>query len=104
MTDKSVIYHEYKKKNRQFRKKSLGQAKVIIATNALCPMLFTKLQGHLMFGSGEVGFLRGFFIIYGHGGHFFHETHTRGINFRSTSQWRLHIKFGFDWPSSFRDV
>ena len=42
------------------------------------------------------------FAIYGHGGHLGHVTWTIYTNFRSPFPRRLHIKFGFDWPSSFR--
>ena len=40
--------------------------------------------------------------MYGHGGHLGHVTWTIYINFRSPIPRRLHIKFGFDWPSGFR--
>ena len=40
--------------------------------------------------------------VYGHGGHLGHVTLTIYINFRSPFQRRLHIIFGFDWPSGFR--
>ena len=42
------------------------------------------------------------FTIYGHGGHLGHVTWTIYTNFRSPFPRRLHIKFGFDWPSGFR--
>ena len=42
------------------------------------------------------------FTIYGHDGHLGHETWTINTNFRSLFPRRLHIKFGFDWPSGFR--
>ena len=42
------------------------------------------------------------FTIYGHGGHLGHVTWTIDINFCSPFPRRLHIKFGFDWPSGFR--
>ena len=42
------------------------------------------------------------FTIYGHGGHLGHVTWTIYIIFRSPFPRRLHIKFGFDWSSSFR--
>ena len=44
---------------------------------------------------------KGFFNIW-HGGHLGHVTWTIYINLRSPFPRRLHIKFGFDWPSSFR--
>ena len=43
------------------------------------------------------------FTIYGHGGDLDHVTWTIYINFRSPFPRRLHIKFGFDWPSGFRE-
>ena len=43
------------------------------------------------------------FTIYGHGGHLGHVTSTIYINFCSPFPMRLHIKFGFDWPSGFRE-
>ena len=41
------------------------------------------------------------FTIYGHDSHLGHETWTIYINFCSPYPWRLHMKFGFDWPSGF---
>ena len=41
------------------------------------------------------------FTIYGRGGHLGHVTWTIYINFSSPYPRRLHIKFGFDWPSGF---
>ena len=64
-------------------------------------MLHAKFQDHRTSGSGEEDFLR-FFTIYGHGGHLGHVTWTICINFLSPLPRRLHIKFGFDWPSGFR--
>ena len=63
-------------------------------------MLHTKFQGHRPFGSGEEDFFK-VFTIYGHGGHLGHVTWTSLTNFRSPIPWRLHMKFGFDWPSDF---
>ena len=40
--------------------------------------------------------------IYGHEGHLGHVTRTIYTNFGSPFPRRLHIKFGFDWPSGFR--
>ena len=65
-------------------------------------MLHAKFQDHRTSGSGVEDFLR-FFTIYGHGGHLGHVTWTMYINFRSPFPRRLHIKFGFDWPSGFRE-
>ena len=79
-----------------------GQPRVIIWTNydgPKAPMLHTKPQGHWPFGSGE-DFWK-VFTIYGHGGHLGHVTHTPRTNFRSPIPLRLHMKFGFDWPSGF---
>ena len=63
-------------------------------------MIHTKFRKNQPTGSGE-DFLR-VFTIYGHGGHLGHVTWTIYINFRSPFPRRLHIKFGFDWPSGFR--
>ena len=66
-------------------------------------MLHTKFRGNRPAGSGEEDFLRfKVFTIYGHGGHLGHVTWTIYTNFRSPFPRRLHIKFGFDWPSGFR--
>ena len=43
----------------------------------------------------------GFFTIYGRGGHLGRVSQVRRTNFRSLYPRRLHIKFGFDWPSGF---
>ena len=43
------------------------------------------------------------FTIYGHGGHLGHMTCTIYINFCSPFPRRLHIKFGFDWQSGFKE-
>ena len=51
-------------------------------------------------GSGEEDFLR-VFTIYGRGGHLGHVTKMPRKNFRSPYPRRLHIKFGFNWPSGF---
>ena len=61
-------------------------------------MLQTKFQDHRTSGSGR--FLK-VFTIYGRGGHLGHVTWTIYINFCSPFPRRLHIKFGFDWPSGF---
>ena len=45
---------------------------------------------------------KGFFTIYGRGGHLGHVTWTFYKNFGSPIPRRLHIKFEFDWPSGFR--
>ena len=64
------------------------------------PMLHAKSQDHSTSGSGKEDFLR-FLPYIGHGGHLGHVTWIIYINFRSPFPWRLHIKFGFDWPSGF---
>ena len=64
-------------------------------------MLHAKFQDHRTSGSGGEYFFK-VFAIYGHGGHLGHVTWTFYINFRSSFPRRLHIKFGFDWPSGFR--
>ena len=63
-------------------------------------MLHTKAQGHQSFGSGEDDFLRNF-TIYGRGGRLGHVIQMPRTNFRSPDPWRLHMKFGFNWPSGF---
>ena len=62
-------------------------------------MLHTKFLGNRPAGSGD--FLR-VFTIYGRGGHLGHVTWTIYTNLGSPFSRRLHIKFGFDWPSGFR--
>ena len=63
-------------------------------------MLHAKFQDHRTSGSGVEDF--NVFIIYGHGSHLGHVTWPIYINFRPPFPKRLHIKFGFDWPSGFR--
>ena len=65
-------------------------------------MLHAKFQDHRTSGSGEEYFFK-VFTIYGCGGHLGHVTLTIYINFHSPFPRRLHIKFGFDWPSGFRE-
>ena len=43
------------------------------------------------------------FAIYSHGGHLGHVTLTIYANVHSLFLRMLHIKFGFDWPSGFRE-
>ena len=43
------------------------------------------------------------FTIYGHGGHLGHVTWIIYIHIGSDFLQMLHIKFGFDWPSGFRE-
>ena len=63
-------------------------------------MLHTKFRENRSTGSGEE-FLK-VFTIYWHGGHLGHVTWTIYTNFLSPFPRRLHIKFGFNWPSGFR--
>ena len=63
-------------------------------------MLHTKFRENRLAGSGEDFFK--VFTIYGHGVHLGHVAWTIYTNFRSPFPRRLHIKFGFDWPSGFR--
>ena len=87
------------------RKIGQGQPRVIIWTNydgVESPMLHTTFRGNPPAGSGEEDFWR-VFTIYGHGGHLGHVTKMPRTNFRSPYTRRLHIKFGFDWPSGFRE-
>ena len=64
-------------------------------------MLHTKFHENPSIGSGEEDFK--VFTVYGHGGHLGHVTLTIYINFRPPFPMRLHIKFGFDWPSGVRE-
>ena len=85
-----------------WRKMGQGQPKVIIWTTLVVlpyTMLHTKFQCHWSIGSGEEDFLR--FLPY-MGSHLGHMTKTVWTTFRSPDPWRLHIKFGYNWPSSFR--
>ena len=63
-------------------------------------MIHTKFHGNRPAGSGEEDFLR--FLPYMGICHLGHVTWTIYTNFRSPFTRRLHIKFGFDWPSGFR--
>ena len=64
-------------------------------------MLHTKSQGHRPSGSGEEDFWR-VFTIYGRGGHLGHVTRTIWTNFHSPILRSLHMKYEFNWPSSYR--
>ena len=64
-------------------------------------MLHTKFQDHRTNGSGEEDFFN-VFPIYRHGGDLGHVIWTIYLNFLSPLPRRLHIKFGFDWPSGLR--
>ena len=63
-------------------------------------MLHYKFRENRLTGSGEEDFCR-VFTIYRRGGHLGHVTQMPQTNFRSPYPRRLHIKFGFDWPSGF---
>ena len=63
-------------------------------------MLHVKFQNHRPSDSEEEDF-NFFFAIYSHGGHLGHVTLTIYINFHFLFLRMLHIKFGFDWLSSF---
>ena len=63
-------------------------------------MLHTMFRENRPEGSGEEDFLRNF-TIYERGGHLGHVTKMPRTNFCSLYPRRLHIKFGFDWPSGF---
>ena len=67
-----------------------------------CLMLHAKSQYHRPSGSEEKIFLK-VFAIYSHGSHLGHVTLTIYIYFHSHLLTMLLIKFGFDWPSSFRE-
>ena len=62
-------------------------------------MLHTKFRENRL--SVRKRFLK-VFTIYRHGSHLGHVTWNIYINFLSPLPRRLHIKFGFDWPSGFR--
>ena len=62
-------------------------------------MLHAKFQNH----RPPEDFFK-IFVIYSHGGHLGHVNMTICANFHSLFQRMLHINFGFDWPSGFRDV
>ena len=65
-------------------------------------MLHANFCGNRPAGSGEERFWR-IFTIYGRGGHLGHVTKLLPTNFRVPYPMRFHIKFGFDWPSGFRE-
>ena len=65
-------------------------------------ILHAKFHNHRTNSSVGKDFLKGF-IINGHGSHLGHVTWTIYILFLSPFTRRLHMKFGIDWPSSFRE-
>ena len=64
-------------------------------------MLHTKFRGNRSTYSG-VKIFEGF-LPYGRGGHPGNVTQIQQTNFCFPYTRRLHIKFGFDWPSGFRE-
>ena len=62
-------------------------------------MVHTKFRGSRPTGSAE-DFWR-VFTIYRRGGHLGHVPRMPRTNILSLYPWRLHTKFGFDWPSGF---
>ena len=65
-------------------------------------MLHAKFQNHRPSGSEEEDFLK-VFAIHSHGGHLGQVTLTVYTNFHSLFLRMLHVKFGFDLPSCFRE-
>ena len=63
-------------------------------------MLHAKFHDHRTIRSVGEDVLK-VFSIYGRGSHLGHVTCTIHIYFLKPFPRRLHIKFGFDWPSSF---
>ena len=61
-------------------------------------MLYTKVQGNWLRGSGED--FKGF-TIYGHGGHLGDVTWTNYLNFSFPILCGLHMIFGFNRSSGF---
>ena len=65
-------------------------------------MLRARFQDHRTSGSGEEDFFK-VFTIYGHGDHLGHVTCIIYINFLSHFLGKLHINFGLNSHSSFRE-
>ena len=65
-------------------------------------MLHAEFQNHRLSGSGEEDF-KGVFAIYSHDGHLHHVTLTIYTKFHCVFLRMLHLKFGFNWPSGFRE-
>ena len=65
-------------------------------------MLHVKFQNHRSPSYEEEDDFK-IFVINSHGGHLGHVTMTIYANFHSFFLRMFHIKFGFDWPSSFRE-
>ena len=64
-------------------------------------MLHTKFRGNRPAGSGEEDDFKGFFTIYGHGGHLGHVTSIMSSDFHFLVLESFHTKFGSDQPNSF---
>ena len=65
-------------------------------------MLSAKYQPDRPGGSGEEVVCM-VFTIYGHGGHLEFRIKTILTMFCFPNTWRLHMKFGYIWPSGFRE-
>ena len=65
----------------------------------MCCMLSFKITGLLVLEKN----ISKSYTIYGHGGYLGHVTKTIFKNLCSHFPRRPHIKFGFDWPSSYRE-
>ena len=64
-------------------------------------MLHAKFEDPRLSGPGEDNFK--VFTIYGHGGHLGHVTWIINIHIASNFLRMLHLKFGFDLLSGFRE-
>ena len=64
-------------------------------------MLHTKIRGNWPTGSVEEDFLKGFYHIYGHGGHLGHVTCNMSSDFHFLVPESFHTKFDSDRHSSF---
>ena len=65
-------------------------------------MSHAKFHDHRTISSVGEDYIK-VFTIYGHSGHLSNVTWTIYINFLFPFPRRLHMKFGFDWPSGFRE-
>ena len=107
LNDFLTVFPPYKSIRYQIwpcRKIGQGLPRAIIWTNydgPKAPVLHTKPQGHWPFGSGDDVWM--LFTKYGHGGHLGHVNQTPQTNVGSPIPLRLHMKFGFDWPSGFEE-
>ena len=76
----------------------------IIYTNVIeleSPMIHDKFQDHRTPGSEEK--IEGFYHLRAYCDHLVHVTQNNFINFCFPFSRRLNIKFGFDWPTGFKD-